>query len=663
MSKPRSRQCQKNASSVSKAWRESRTAEQKKVINARRAQKRREQKAREHSEEAERTKALEEKNKISANQQAAQRMRKSRAKKSKLSSQNLVLPSTPNSKAKFIADLVESTTPTTSAKLAEKNLQKSSIRTAERKILDAAAVAIRKPIIRRDLIQILNTTANTNKNAISKILQTPRSGFYYKSSKGSCPRTAVSTVQVVTQFYLCETVTTTYPNKTKNGKILKVLKFSRKQTFKLFRSQHPEISISKTTFDKLKPSEVKLMKHSKWMQCLCEVCENVKNLSQAVKTSMEHHSMAAPSFLGAGNELDLARHTVCDSLKSLECLNRKCETCSVAMLNPIFNDWIVDDTHQPVNFFLWEYVSEDINGKSIKKLRKVQHSEPRWNTFKLLKEHLEKFPYHMYNNISQLSAFKKCKAGLASYQAVAIVDFAENYVCREAEEAQSSFYGRNSVTVHPMVLIFCETNTIKRDSVVVISNDLHHDGHAVKAYIKCLGNHIEEKYPQISELIIWSDGCSCQYKSRVPVYNIAQSFDTSMNIRWNFFGSRHGKGESDGESAVVKNYLDVAIRAQRLTVTSPKEAYDVLRASPLQIDIGPSQRHIYYIPHTIADIYRHDFQNLVITPLAGIRSVHQIRANGLGLLEHRKSSCYCQNPDVCKHDSAAIKWQRFTPGN
>ena len=30
----------------------------------------------------------------------------------------------------------------------------------------------------------------------------------------------------------------------------------------------------------------------------------------------------------------------------------------------------------------------------------------------------------------------------------------------------------------------------------------------------------------------------------------------NIEITWNFFGSRHGKCEADGEAAVVKNHLD-----------------------------------------------------------------------------------------------------------
>lgn len=46
---------------------------------------------------------------------------------------------------------------------------------------------------------------------------------------------------------------------------------------------------------------------------------------------------------------------------------------------------------------------------------------------------------------------QECKISLKNDEAVVIVDFAESYVCTQWAEAQSAYYARNSVTVHPMV--------------------------------------------------------------------------------------------------------------------------------------------------------------------------------------------------------------------
>lgn len=76
-------------------------------------------------------------------------------------------------------------------------------------------------------------------------------------------------------------------------------------------------------------------------------------------------------------------------------------------------------------------------------------------------------PYflHNYNQINQLGQYSKATKRLLPHQAVCVVDFAENYQCREFREAQNSYYTRNSMTVHPMVLILSEDSIVRRDAV------------------------------------------------------------------------------------------------------------------------------------------------------------------------------------------------------
>ena len=88
---------------------------------------------------------------------------------------------------------------------------------------------------------------------------------------------------------------------------------------------------------------------------------------------------------------------------------------------------------------------------------------------------LQTFPLHLFSAVSQLSAFKKCKQTLKSNQVAVIADFAENYKCRQWSEEQACYYVRNSVTLHPLVIVFSEGSEVKRDSVVILSDDLSHD--------------------------------------------------------------------------------------------------------------------------------------------------------------------------------------------
>jgi len=286
-------------------------------------------------------------------------------------------------------------------------------------------------------------------------------------------------------------------------------------------------------------------------------------------------------------------------------------------------------------------------------LKKVEVTKARWEIFYELCELLEKFAFHMYNNVGQLSAFKKCKQTLNEDQLVVVVDFAENYTCRDFAEAQSSYYTRQSITIHPMVAIFSQQSVIKRDSVVIISPDLKHDASSVKACMMELSRHVKFFYPNIKEVIVWSDGCSAQYKSRIPLYNISKQFDCNLKITWNYYGSRHGKSEADGESAVIKSFVDSSIKGQQLTVNGAGEVFTLLQNS-LQIEHGLSRRHFYYISTTTINDIRESIQALFIPPIPNVRKIHQVMCHENQLL-YRKSSCYCVSN--CLHD--INEWKEF----
>jgi hypothetical protein len=49
---------------------------------------------------------------------------------------------------------------------------------------------------------------------------------------------------------------------------------------------------------------------------------------------------------------------------------------------------------------------------------------------------------------------------------------------------------RNNDTIHPLVLIFPDGSSVKRDVIVLVSDDLISDHAAVKAFIQILAEHM-----------------------------------------------------------------------------------------------------------------------------------------------------------------------------
>ena len=566
-------------------------------------------------------------------------------------------PSTPNSKAASIVDLIEKSTPTTSQILNASNVKKSVERQAEKDIVDATSASMKIPEVRTKIVDKLKGGAS-NKAAVSRRLDISRNHFYYQSRKGKSPRTTAATKNLVQEYYHNEEVVTVYPNKQKNGSVLRVLKYPLRKVYGMFRTQNPGVTVGKSTFMKWRPRTVKLMKTAKCYQCLCDVCENLKMVSTAIKTSMSRSGLPTPSYL---DDLKaLSDGTVCDP-RAFKCIDRQCLTCGPDMIRPHFTEWIQDNVSNKVQFAQWKRTSDEIvNGKRISKMKRVIVDGYRWELWQTLALQLKSFPLHQYNNLGQLRQYSLAKKHLKPHQAICVVDFAENFTCHGSADAQSTHFARNSVTVHPNVIIFSQDYHIFRDAVDIISDDLSHDADAVYVFVQTLSAHMTKYYPDITDLIIFSDGCGAQYKSKKPMRHLAQNFDIPQNILWNFYGSRHGKGEADGESAVIKGTLTRSIAAQSLTLADANDCYKHLVNSGFERKEGLSRRHLYMVCKAEIDIKRESELSGVCT-VPGIRArIHQARSGGEGTLQYRRSSCFCL--DNCLHDPGNTWKTFFYPG-
>lgn len=122
------------------------------------------------------------------------------------------------------------------------------------------------------------------------------------------PSLKKSTLEEVVKVYTRPDITVTYPNNSKSGKTIKVMKYTLKRTYNMFLAEFSDYKISKTTFDKLKPASVKLMKTAKWLQCLREICDKVNLMIRAINMSFQRTNLDLPECLL--DEVSAARATV-----------------------------------------------------------------------------------------------------------------------------------------------------------------------------------------------------------------------------------------------------------------------------------------------------------------------------------------------------------------
>ena len=135
------------------------------------------------------------------------------------------------------------------------------------------------------------------------------------------------------------------------------------------------------------------------------------------------------------------------------------------------------------------------------------------------------------------------------------------------------------------------------ESLVFISSDLKHDYHAVHYFTTKALSHLRDvRGLVIDNVLQWTDGCAAQYKSKGPFSDVSHAIvDFGVTIQRSFFGSRHGKGPSDGEAAVIKNRASTAVKNERVFITSAYEMFEFCQSNLSKQPKGeacPSEHHL-----------------------------------------------------------------------
>ncbi|XP_070549459.1 RE1-silencing transcription factor A-like [Ptychodera flava] len=312
-----------------------------------------------------------------------------------------------------------------------------------------------------------------------------------------------------------------------------------------------------------------------------------------------------------------------------------------------------------VTWYRWETVSEGAENRKKKSLvRKTGTTEDLVNE---LIEELTPFPQHLFNAYWQYAQFTNATKKHPSDTVVLCMDFAENYTCQLQNEVQAAHWTHTQVTIHPVIAYYKENGKEVREAIVFVSDDLNHDSHAVHVFTGIVNTHMKDRRNlDMQKMIIFSDGCAAQYKSRTPFADVSfAKEDMNCTLERNFFGSRHGKGPCDGEGGVVKAAITRAVKNEVFIPSDAKSVYDFCRKS-LSKESESFKRTFYWIP--TYNIQRNRPSRLVKT-VKGTRQLHSVLSTGEAyVLKKRPLSCYCShcmlgNADECDNQEWVEPWR------
>ena len=106
-----------------------------------------------------------------------------------------------------------------------------------------------------------------------------------------------------------------------------------------------------------------------------------------------------------------------------------------------------------------------------------------------------------------------------------------------------------------------DSDDIRSEPIVVVSDYMNHDKYAVHVFLKKVFESFEKSHPelQIEHKIFQSDGAAQNFKQKFTLCSMTLM---DGDIKWNFRATSHGKGEVDGLGGTCKRRVQEKTNAR-----------------------------------------------------------------------------------------------------
>ena len=390
-------------------------------------------------------------------------------------------------------------------------------------------------------------------------------------------------------------------------------------------------------------------------ECLCLMCLNMRLLIDAlraaeVKGIAESQtdnlllSLCAPTDSNAVHNGD--RLAIGDCKR--ECVFRECTHCGrlkmdeeIQHRNPEFN-WL-----KMVNWELWERKNDPVT-KKVVEFNMFQHTGAVIELLQVFLEHSHKQAKHLFHYKFQEGEFQYIMSHLEPGDVLAVEDFASNRASKQTDEPQSAHWHHRQVTMHPIVIYYrCPIDgcvKVVKEELIFFTNDLQHDAYAVKAFEDRMIRYCRSSGIQLKRLIVFSDNCGVQYKSKVPFDLLSKR--TFPVIR-NFYGQYHGKGPADAAIGRINKLLKAHVASGRCTLQSASDLLLHCKKNKSLCPDKPPMQECWHVQRVqfflIEEIWHPKKEDSNAVTIPGTLQIHSVRTTGIpGFVEVRDNSCFCQ---------------------
>lgn len=170
--------------------------------------------------------------------------------------------------------------------------------------------------------------------------------------------------------------------------------------------------------------------------------------------------------------------------------------------------------------------------KVIKKIKKICCEGTVRDVLSSLQSKLPYLLEHVFVKRQQASYFEERLNTLKKDEAVAQVDFSENYTCQFQDDIQAAHCNQEQVTLFPVTVWTIDTNGDKIcESHVIVSDDLGHDKTSVAVFMSIvIDKFVKGNYNEVQRVYVFSDGPSSQFKNRYIVHFL-HTLNDKVNIQ------------------------------------------------------------------------------------------------------------------------------------
>ena len=456
--------------------------------------------------------------------------------------------------------------------------------------------------------------------------------------------------------------------------------------------------VASKTFAGLKPKYIKTMQQTPIRGSRCERCSNLGMIRKTlvglgIQGIPLNHSASIEKMwcafrLERTDGMDIRNERMRDELPKRSCVSGTCTECGVVKYQVEvlqLNRERIRELEK-VKWEQWGKIySTTKAGKKISRPALLNYTGSCSKLLSLYFKQLKEISTHQFNKVWQLRNFNLAMKHLQPGQVLIVQDFQQNLLLYTQDETKSMHWDHPQITIHPTTVFYrCPKDgclKIVKEDLIHISPDKDHDKHAVFQFFNSTLQHIKDKGIQIKELIIFTDNCSNQYKSKFTFYFLST---LSFPVTHHFYCAQHGKGPSDRSGGNFKRHIRSAVKANiRLLSTQAiaeycKKSYDFQTTCPGPNDVEvmtkhggkcPQRRRDGRVtnPHSMFKCVRHPkikrptWDSIKVKRLLGTQLLHAVRNTGVdGIVEYRRFDCCCfgcvTHSTPCSQQDYADEW-------